>query len=307
MRKRFLYASAVVLGVAVLGLGWLYSQIPQRVEGAYFDSAGVRIHYTDQGAGEPVILIHGFSVHQDINWRQPGIIDRLAKQYRVVALDLRGHGLSDKPHDPALYGEEMARDVIRLMDHLQIPKAQVVGYSMGGFITLKLMALAPERLVSAAPCGMGWQVATPENTGPLLALAADLEAGKGFGVLFKAIYPPGKAPSGAEQTAIDMAMSAFNDKKALAASMRAFEGLAISEAELRACTVPALTIVGADDPLIKGTDEMNALMPNHKTVVIDGVDHVTTLGDTRFADAVEQFLGEHRAGETVAAAQAESS
>jgi pimeloyl-ACP methyl ester carboxylesterase len=306
MRKRFFYAAGFVVLVSALGLGWLYSQVPKRVEGAYFDSAGVRIHYTDQGAGEPVILVHGFSVHQDINWRQPGIIDRLAQQYRVVALDLRGHGLSGKPHDPALYGEEMARDVIRLMDHLQIPKAQVVGYSMGGFITLKLMALAPERLVSAAPCGMGWQVATVENTAPLLQLAEDLEAGKGFGVLFKAIYPPGKAPSGAEQSAIDFAISAFNDKKALAASMRAFEGLAISEAELRACSMPVLTIVGADDPLITGTDQMDVLMPNHKTVVIDGTDHVTTLRDTRFADAVEQFLGAHRTAQVAAPVRPEA-
>lgn len=294
MRKKIAYAAVILLVGVALGLGWLYTQIPERVPGAYFDSAGVRIQYTDQGAGEPVILVHGFSVNQDINWRQPGLLDRLAKQYRVVALDLRGHGLSDKPHDPAAYGAEMAWDVVRLMDHLHIPKAHVVGYSMGGFITLKLIALAPERLLSAMPCGMGWREPTQEATAPLLQLAEDLEAGRGFDVLFDQISPPGKAPGKAEMAALNLAMSAYNDKRALAAAMRSFAGLAVTQDELRACHIPVETVVGSEDPLRTGTDIMDEIMPGHKTIVIPGTDHISTLRDTRFADAVEAFLDAQR-------------
>lgn len=301
MRKKIAYAGLVLLVGVAAGIGWLYSQIPGRVPGDYFDSAGVRIQYTDQGSGEPVILVHGFGVNQDINWRQPGIIDRLVKHYRVVALDLRGHGLSDKPHDPAAYGQEMAWDVVRLMDHLHLPKAHVVGYSMGGFITLKLTTLAPERLISAMPCGMGWREATPEETAPLLQLAADLEAGKGFDVLFAQISPPGKTPGAGEMAAINLAMAAYNDKLSLAAAMRSFAGLAVTQEALRNCRVPVETVVGSEDPLRKGTDVMDAIMPGHKTIVIPGTDHISTLRDVRFADAVEAFLDAHRTGADTAA------
>ncbi len=86
----------------------------------------------------------------------PRVFQRLSRRYRVIALDNRGHGKSDKPYDPAQYGLELVDDVVRLMDHLGIAKAHVVGYSLGGFITLKLALRHPERLLSAAPCGAGW-------------------------------------------------------------------------------------------------------------------------------------------------------
>src|SRR5579883_1762190 len=95
-----------------------------------FDSNGVKIHYTVEGKGEPVLLIHGFAANADFNWRQPGVIKALAENYKVIALDNRGHGQSGKPHDIAKYGEEMAEDAVRLLDHLGIKKAHIVGYSM---------------------------------------------------------------------------------------------------------------------------------------------------------------------------------
>src|SRR5262245_29583001 len=101
-----------------------------RAEDRFFESNGVRIRYTVQGKGEPVLLIHGFTANVERQWGLPGIIKRLAKDYQVSALDNRGHGKSGKPHDPKRYGAEMAEDAIRLLDHLKIKKAHVVGYSM---------------------------------------------------------------------------------------------------------------------------------------------------------------------------------
>ena len=104
----------------------------QTPEDKFFDSKGVKIRYVDVGRGEPVVLIHGFSSSLDANWGAPRIIDTLAKDFRVIALDCRGHGKSDKPHDGSKYGNEMIEDVARLMDHLNIPKAHIVGYSRAG-------------------------------------------------------------------------------------------------------------------------------------------------------------------------------
>src|SRR5438132_790893 len=111
-------------------------------EDQFFNTNGVKIHYIVRGKGEPVVLIHGFTADIDRNWRTgfappgadnnrgaPRIIESLSKNYQVIALDNRGHGKSGKPHDPKQYGMEMVEDVVRLLDHLQIKKAHVVGYS----------------------------------------------------------------------------------------------------------------------------------------------------------------------------------
>jgi pimeloyl-ACP methyl ester carboxylesterase len=127
-----------------------------------FDSAGVKIHYAVQGAGDPVILIHGLYASAQMNWGAPGIIADLAPHYRVIALDCRGHGQSDKPAGEGEYGVKMVEDVVRLMDHLHLPAAHIVGYSMGGMIALKLAVTHPERVRSAILGGMGWlQEGTP--------------------------------------------------------------------------------------------------------------------------------------------------
>ena len=94
---------------------------------------GIKIHYFELGgSGSPVILIHGYTANAEGKWIKPNIAQTLAARHRVIAIDARGHGRSDKPHDPAKYGPRMAADVIELMDQLKIPKAHIHGYSMGG-------------------------------------------------------------------------------------------------------------------------------------------------------------------------------
>src|SRR5580692_4469874 len=90
----------------LLPLLFLFSVLPAalRAEDQFFNSAGVKIHYTTDGKGEPVILIHGYATNIGGNWGQLGIIKGLADSYEVIAIDLRGHGQSDKPHDAAAYG-----------------------------------------------------------------------------------------------------------------------------------------------------------------------------------------------------------
>jgi pimeloyl-ACP methyl ester carboxylesterase len=121
-----------------------------------FDSNGVKIAYVEAGKGEPVILVHGLYSSAAMNWVMPGTFKLLTEHYHVIALDLRGHGNSGKPADDASYGQPMADDVLRLMDHLKIEKAHIAGYSLGGIVVMKFIIDHPERVISAALCGMGW-------------------------------------------------------------------------------------------------------------------------------------------------------
>src|SRR5687767_3727453 len=93
------------------------AQVPQD---RFFDSNGVRIRYVQQGSGDPVLLLHGYTINLETNWIQNGFFANLAKDYRVIAFDLRGHGKSGKPYDPGAYGAEVVQDAVRLLDHLKI-------------------------------------------------------------------------------------------------------------------------------------------------------------------------------------------
>ncbi|SPF37658.1 Hydrolase [Candidatus Sulfopaludibacter sp. SbA4] len=266
-------------------------------EDFFFDSGGVRIHYTVEGSGEPVLLIHGYSVSAATNWGAPGVIKGLSDRYQVIAIDNRGHGQSDKPHDPRAYGDKMAEDSIHLLDHLKIRKAHVVGYSMGGFITSELLTRHPDRLWTATLGGAGWR--SPKETEDLKPmfnrLAESLEQGNGIGPLIVALTPPGQQPPPPDQMeAISKRMLAANDPLALAAVVRAPQGQ-VPEAKIRANKIPVLALIGELDPLKAGVDRLDGMMPNLKIVVIPGATHMTAPGSPVFLTTLKSFLAEHPA------------
>ncbi|GMV93740.1 MAG: alpha/beta hydrolase [Candidatus Hydrogenedentota bacterium] len=297
--KRKIAVVTVLLVLVVAGLlVWLAIRVERRVVGQYFDSKGVRIHFTDEGAGEPVILIHGFAANADLNWRVPGITQGLAEDYRVIALDNRGHGLSDKPHDVDAYGMMMVDDVIRLMDHLKIEKAHIVGYSMGGFIALKFLTTYPERAICAAPCGAGWEL--PVDSGDFSdTLAGSLEENGDFSPLFTMLDPEGQGLGPVATWLSNRKLNAENDVLALAAAIRSLDAIAVPEEALRANTVPTLTVVGTDDPLRAGVDRMTGVMSNHQVIHIEGANHLTALGPELLRH-VKDFIAAHPAtGEAI--------
>src|SRR6201981_4180067 len=102
-----------------------------------FHNGALEIAYLDEGEGEPIVLVHGFASSKNVNWVYPTWVSELRKGgRRVIALDNRGHGDSEKLYDPAQYSiPMMAGDVVALMDHLGIPRADVMGYSLGGRLT----------------------------------------------------------------------------------------------------------------------------------------------------------------------------
>jgi pimeloyl-ACP methyl ester carboxylesterase len=122
-----------------------------------FDSDGVRIAYIDEGEGEPILLIHGFASNVAANWRDAHWSARAHEAgRRVIAYDNRGHGLSEKLYDPARYGAPtMAEDAVNLLDHLDIGRADVMGYSMGARIAAFLVLAHPERVRSLILAGAG--------------------------------------------------------------------------------------------------------------------------------------------------------
>ena len=131
--------------VVIFGLLFLLPCIAGAAD-QFFDSNGVKIRYVVAGSGEPIILIHPFVASAEI-W-QPLIKD-LSQNYQLIAMDCRGHGKSEKPHDPKHYGIEMVNDVVRLMDHLGIKKSIIVGYSMGRSIGMKMLTENPGRISMA--------------------------------------------------------------------------------------------------------------------------------------------------------------
>jgi pimeloyl-ACP methyl ester carboxylesterase len=154
MARRNIYLTAFCLLIASASFA------QDKPKEAYFTASdGVKIHYLVQGKGTPVILIHGYTGTAQGNWFNNGIAQALAKNHMVVALDCRNHGKSDKPQP---HGPGRAEDVIELMDHLRIQKAHFHGYSMGGGIVARLMALIPERFITAGFGGSGVQEVDPE-------------------------------------------------------------------------------------------------------------------------------------------------
>jgi pimeloyl-ACP methyl ester carboxylesterase len=260
-----------------------------RAEDGSFDSNGVKINFRILGQGEPVVLIHGFTGNLE-TWN--ALANSLAKTHYVVSLDCRGHGKSGKPHDPKLYGTEMAEDVIRLMDHLRIPKAHVMGYSMGAMITAKLLATHPDRILSATLGGAAGLRATDEPIKLSVPTAEALEKGEGIKPIIVYLTPPGRpVPTDEQIKQINAFLTASNDTKALAAVMRGFSGLTVTEAQMKANKVPTQAIIGTADPLIKIVDYWTGKMGSLVTVTrIEGADHGTASGNPAFNLAIDRWL-----------------
>jgi pimeloyl-ACP methyl ester carboxylesterase len=160
-RNWFVLAAAVAL-ICSMPLGCAFAADKPNVQ--TFNSNGVKIAYFTQGdKGEPVVLIHGWLSSAGINWALPGTSALLAKDHQVIALDVRGHGHSEKPLKDEAYGPELVEDVVRLLDHLKIKQAHIVGYSMGGIIAANFIVKHPDRVLTGTLGGMGW---LKEGTSP---------------------------------------------------------------------------------------------------------------------------------------------
>lgn len=286
----FLLIVAVLIALFLIVFCVIIFLLKYRIKGHFFDSDGCKIHYNIEGNGPPLILIHGYAVNADINWRWNGIIRKLRKHFMTIALDLRGHGLSEKPSKPDSYGIEMAKDVIRLMDHLKIEKAYIMGYSMGGFITLKLAMMYPERIIKAVVGGAGFEKPDGENVKILMELVQSLESGKGYAPLTKALEPDRKEPPAWKLKLIDFGLNMLSQPEAMANVMKQFPEMEVSEEQLQKNQVPILAIVGTNDPLKVGVIEMEKYLNNARFIYLKGRDHMTAMMGPKFYEPILEFL-----------------
>lgn len=245
-----------------------------------FDSDGVEIAFMDEGDGDPIILVHGFASNVTFNWVDPGWVKHLTRAgCRVIAMDNRGHGQSQKLHDKADYGAPiMADDVRRLMDHLGIDRADVMGYSMGARISAFLGVRAPERTRSLIFGGLGGNmVRGMAGTGPI---ANALEAPSIDDVknptarTFRAF---------AEQTSSDLI--------ALAACIRSSRD-PITVEDVGRLSCPVLVAVGTQDVIAGPAEDLAKLIPGAKALPLVNRDHMKAVGDLAFKRGVVDFLNE---------------
>ncbi|MCX8997609.1 alpha/beta hydrolase [Rhizobiaceae bacterium BDR2-2] len=247
-----------------------------------FQNDGLNIAYFDEGdpAGAPVLLIHGFASSAIVNWVHTGWLKTLGEAgYRVIALDNRGHGASDKPHDPEFYHPEtMAGDAVALLDHLGLPAAHVMGYSMGARIAAFLAIADGERVRSLVFGGLGigmcdgvgdWDPIAEALLAPSLA---DVTHARGR--MFRAF---------AEQTK--------SDRFALAACIATSRDLVRRE-DIARVEAPTLVAVGTKDDIAGSAEELAVLMPNATALDIPNRDHMLATGDRVFkAGALEFYAG----------------
>lgn len=243
-----------------------------------FSSDGVRLAYLDEGAGDPIVLIHGFASSVRHNWVEPGWVKLLTgRGYRVIAIDNRGHGASEKLYDPALYTAPlMAEDARRLMDHVGIPRADVMGYSMGARITTFLALRYPDRVRSAIFGGLGGNMIRPmAGTGPIahaLEAASIDDVKNATARTFRAF---------AERTGSDL--------KALAACIRGSREPITGEM-VASLTCPVLVATGTEDVIGGQAGELAALIPGAEALPIPRRDHMLAVGDRVYKEGVLAFL-----------------
>lgn len=252
-----------------------------------FQSDGVTLAYVDEGAAAasqpyPVLLIHGFASNIEMNWSATGWIrDLLGAGYRVVAFDNRGHGQSEKLTDPAAYGTpQMAEDARRLLDQLSIPKAHVIGYSMGARIAAMLALEHSGRVARLVLGGLGHNmVRAMAGTGPIAQalLAPHID---------DVVNPTARTfRAFAEQTGSDL--------QALAVCVRQIRD-PIPRERIATLKVPVLVAVGTNDVIAGPASILADLIPGAESFEIVGRDHMKAVGDRTFKAKVLEFLG--RAG-----------
>ena len=245
-----------------------------------FRNGGVDIAYLDEGEGEPVVLVHGFASTKEVNWLNPGWISTLTRSgRRAIALDNRGHGASAKLYDPAAYHSAvMAEDVRALLDHLDIPRADVMGYSMGARIAAFLALAHPNRVRSVVLGGLGIRlvdgVGLPESIADALEAPSLADVNDVQGRTFRAF---------AEQTKSDL--------KALAACIRGSRQT-LSRPDCAKLAMPLLVAVGTKDDVAGSAQELAALLPHGRALDIPGRDHMLAVGDKLFKQGVLDFLAQ---------------
>lgn len=239
------------------------------------------LSYVDEGVGDPVMMVHGFASNAHVNWVNPGWFQTLGEAgYRAIALDNLGHGQSDKSVIAADYTPQaMARDVIDLLDHLQLERVHLMGYSMGARISAYLTLVHPERVASLTMGGLG--MALIEGAGNWDPVVEALRAEDPStitdtqGKMFRAF---------ADQTK--------SDRLALAACIEGSRSnMPISD--VATIATPTLVGVGTKDDIAGSAEKLANILPHGQALNIERRDHMLAVGDASFKKAMLGFIANY--------------
>ncbi|MGQ0742317.1 MAG: alpha/beta fold hydrolase [Alphaproteobacteria bacterium] len=245
----------------------------------FVSNGGVCIAYETLGEGAPVLLVHGFASNREINWRKPGWYEWLTRAgRRVIAMDNRGHGESDKPHDIQFYDEGlMAGDALAVLNALKISSCDMVGYSMGAYLLIRLMHDHPARVARAVLGGVGgtyfgfWDKRAKKIADAMLA------------------KDPAEITDPMAQEFRRFAERAGDDLEAMAACIQR-PRITFTMEELKAITTPVLIVCGENDEMAGPPERLARVFANARLEIVAGRDHQRTVGDPVFKQAAVEFL-----------------
>ncbi|MFX1345421.1 MAG: alpha/beta fold hydrolase [Promethearchaeota archaeon] len=257
-----------------------------------FINDGIKIYYEIEGTGPPVLLIHGFASSMELNWKQRGWIEALKDSYQIILIDLRGHGKSDKPHENSYYGQKVSDDVIKLMEHLSIEKANLFGYSMGAYITYRLVLTKPEFIISAILGGFVLNLMhnEKERSNYRERSKRNIEAFKAESI--EDIKDP-RARAFREYAELrhnDLLAMAAVSSGSLKERSETMGSPSQIEESLKQIKLPIMTVVGSNETLPGDKTLIAQLVPDACHFQIQGKDHLTVVSDPKFHMVVKAFL-----------------
>ena len=243
-----------------------------------FHNGAVEIAYLDEGEGAPIVLVHGFASSKEVNWAYPTWVSALRQAgRRVIALDNRGHGASSKLYDPEDYHiGVMAGDISALLDHLAIPRADLMGYSLGARISALLALNSPDRVRSAIFGGLGMTLVDGGGPGETVARALESES-------------PDEIKDAMGRTFRAFADQTRSDRRALAACLRGSRRK-MSREEAQRISVPVLIAVGTRDDVAGSAHGLAQIIPGSQVLDIPDRDHMRAVGDKVYKTGVLEFL-----------------
>lgn len=245
---------------------------------AWIQNRGVKLHYLEEGKGEPVLLLHGLASHAAHSWLATSWMSLLAASYRVIAPDSRGHGGSDKFDTPDAYGlDRLLADLVALMDGLQLPPVRVLGYSMGGWVALGLGIHYPRRVRALVAGGTGINITRPTDPARAQRLAQSI------------IHPGDGLADDPGREFRELCRRTGNDPATIATFLRRPRA-GVDELGVRGLAMPVLLVAGEADPFARDLAAWRTLIPQAETCVLARRHHMNALIDRGFKNAVVDFL-----------------